>query len=442
MKKFLSIFLLAFCLNSVLVQALNFYPQNLESDSVYMVNCNSGTAVVEKNINKRRSPASLTKIMSFIVAYEHSQDRDKTKVTVQQEVLDKVDPESSGVVLRAGEEISITDLLKCMMISSSGYAANVLANHIGGSIENFVQMMNDKAAELGCENTHFENPDGIYNPKHYSTASDMLKISRYAMKNVEFLNTVSISECNIFGDERDPVITTNYMIDKKRGGKYYSPWVKGIKTGYVEDAGKCLISYAVKDDESYLIVDLGAPVKDSAGNKLTDNLAMIDSLNLYNWAFDNLKRIKLYDRYFPITEVNLASARGKDKLMLESSGDVGVILPSNIKKDDLSFDFEIPEVVQAPIKKGDKIGTAKIMLQNEQIGNFDLVSSEEVKKSYMVVVMDALGVVVNSKIFIFCLAVIVLAIIGYLCLIFRYNRKLRRKNKVTNILDFKKNKPL
>ena len=118
MKKFLSIFLLAFCLNSVLVQALNFYPQNLESDSVYMVNCNSGTAVVEKNINKRRSPASLTKIMSFIVAYEHSQDRDKTKVTVQQEVLDKVDPESSGVVLRDGEEISITDLLKCKMISS------------------------------------------------------------------------------------------------------------------------------------------------------------------------------------------------------------------------------------------------------------------------------------------------------------------------------------
>ena len=82
------------------------------------------------------------------------------------------------------------------------------------------------------------------------------------------------------------------------------------------------------------------------------------------------------------------------------------------------------------------------MLQNEQIGNFDLVSSEEVKKSYMVVVMDALGVVVNSKIFIFCLAVVVLAIIGYLWLIFRYNRKLRRKNKVTNILDFKKNKPL
>lgn len=431
-----------FTISFNLVGALNFYDGSLAADSVYMVNCNSGESVVEKNIYKKRSPASLTKIMSFIVAYENSSDRDKTYVTVKQEVLDKVDLESSGVVLKAGEKVSVTDLLKCMMISSSGYAANVLADYVGGSTTNFVQMMNQKAVELGCQDTHFENPDGIYNSNHYSTAFDMLKISKYAMNNSDFLSIVGTSECNVFNDERDPVTTTNYLIDPKRGGKYYCPWVKGIKTGYIKDAGKCLISYAVKDDETYLIVDMGAPMKDEADNLTQDNLAMLDSLELYSWAFDNLNRVKLYEKSFPVTEVNLKSARGKDSLILEVSSDAGVILPKNIKKEDLSFEFQIPEIVEAPIKKGQKLGEVQVTYKNEKINTFDLVSAEEVKKSYLVVLLDGLSYITKSKAFAVCLVLVILAILGYIYLTVRYNLKLRKKRKKSNVVSFKKNKHL
>ena len=260
--------MLTFILNPSPSLAFNFFPYNLNSDSVYMLNFDKKLPVVEKNINKRRSPASLTKIMTFIVTYENSTNRENTKVKVSQEVLDGVDPESSGVKLKEGDEISITNLLNCMMISSSGYAAAVLAHHIGGSIENFVEMMNQKARDIECNDTHFANPDGIYSQNQYSTALDIYKITNYAMQNPEFIDIVGKSECNIFGDERDPVVTTNRMLDKKRGGKYYCPWVRGIKTGYIEDAGRCLVSYAVKDNTTYLAVVMGSPTRDAQGNEL------------------------------------------------------------------------------------------------------------------------------------------------------------------------------
>lgn len=423
-----------------IVSSFNFYEENLSSDSVYMMNLDTEIPVVEKNIYKKRSPASLTKIMTFIVAYENSKniDRNKTKVTVSQEVLDTVDPESSGSKLKVGDEISITDLLHCMMISSSGYAAIVLANYIGGNIENFVKMMNEKLIELECDNTHFENPDGIYNENQYTTALDMSKITLCAMKNPDFLDIVSKSEYCMFGDERDPVITTNHMIDKKRGGKYYSPYVKGIKTGYIDDAGRCLVSYASKDGYNYLSVVMGGPTLNESGDKISDNMAMIDTLNLYNWAFDNLKRIRVYENNFPLTEINLEFVFGKDKLLLSSNENFDVILPKTAGKQDISFKFDVPQTVEAPITKGHKIGTAYVIYLGEKIGSFDITSDSSFKKSYTLVIFKLFENIFLSRIFIFILVLLVVILLLYILYVIRHNMKRNKKNNVIKISNNRK----
>ncbi len=422
--------LLIFILNCSTSLAFNFYPDDLNSDSVYMLNWNRKLPVVEKNINKRRSPASLTKIMTFIITYENSADRDQTKVKVSKEMLESVDPESSGVKLKVGEEVSINDLLKCMMISSSGYAATVLAYHIGGSIEKFVEMMNQKVQELGCNDTHFANPDGIYNQNQYSTALDISKITEYAMQNPEFIDIVGKSECNIFGDERDPVVTTNRMLDEKRGGKYYCPWVRGIKTGYIEDAGRCLVSYAVKDNNTYLAVVMGGPTRDAQGKELEENFAMLDTLNLYNWAFKSLKSTLLYSKNLPLTEINMEFAFGKDKLLLAPSSDVHIVIPQDLNEEEISVNYEIPDSINAPVSKGDKIGKAEVNYRGEKLNSFDLISLETFKRSYLLVISKTFKDIVTSKIFISILLLIVVLAVCYIFILFNSNKSRNKKKKL------------
>jgi len=385
--------------------SLDYYKENLNSDSVLMINQETGTVITEKNSNKRRSPASLTKIMTFIVAREQLENKNQnlnTKVIVKEEILKLVDPDSSGVKLKADEEVSIDTLEKSMLISSSGYAAMVLADYIGESVENFVNLMNEKLIELECENTHFVNPDGIYHEDQYSTVQDMYKICKYAMGIPGFLDIVSQSECNLFGDNRDPVVTTNSMIDIKRGGKYYCPWVRGIKTGYTSESGRCLISYAVNKNinQSYITVIMGAPVTDQNNEKIRDNLAMIDTLNLYNWAFNNLKIMTVYYPDIPVTDINLNYVFGTDKLLLYPEQEIKVIVPKNITQENLSLVYNIPNNINAPVHKNNKIGTANIIYNNKILTEFDLISTDNFKKSYILVCYKFIQKILTNPIFI------------------------------------------
>lgn len=440
-KRFLSaglaVFLAFLC--SPAIFALNFYENQLRADSAYMIDYSNDVPVVEKNIGKRRSPASLTKIVTFIVAYENSSNRNETKFTVTKEILDMVDAESSGSKLKEGEEFSITDLLHCMMISSSGYAAMTLAYHIGGGdVQKFVDMMNQKVASLGCCDTHFENPDGIYCENQYSTASDMYKITKYAMNNPDFLSIVGKSEYNMFGDERDPVITTNHMIDKKRGGKYYLPFVKGVKTGYIEDAGRCLISYAVKDGKTYVLVVMGGPTKDSDGKNLQDNTAMLDSVDLYNWAFNDLRNVNIFEKNYPLTETGLSFVWGKDKIILSSSQDFSLMLPKNAGKDDISFEFETPQNVEAPVKKAQPLGKVHILFKGAEVTAIDLISTKDFNKNYAIVIFEFARAIITSKIFIFLFILFMAFVIFYILCIIRYNIRRKNKNKVIDIYKIKK----
>ncbi len=414
--------------------AINFYPNDLYSETVYVINENSGMVIIDKNASIRRSPASLTKIMTFIVAYENAKNLENTKVKVSKNILDLVDPESSGVELFDGEEISILDLMHCILISSSGYAAMVLADYIGGGkITRFVEMMNEKCEELGCKDTHFENPDGIYSENQYSTAIDIYNITKCAMAIPLFSNIVSKSEYSCFGDERDPMITTNKMIDVKRGGEYYHPNVRGIKTGSIKKAGRCLVSRAQKQNEIYTAVVMGAPMQDDNGNEIEKNLAMIDTKNIYNWVFENLDIFKLYSRNLPVQEVDLEFVSKRDKLLLFSENDFYAALPFGFSQDDITTKTNVPQIIDAPVKAGDILGETEVFYKGEKIGSINLISTENFKRNYFLFLVRIIKNLITSPIFI----IFIIFALLYLAMLVRMNHIRKRKNKIKKFSNAK-----
>ena len=436
MKKIMLI-LLILILNILLYDvtyASSFYTgSDIKSDSVTMLNMDTNTIVFEKNAKKRRSLASITKIMTYIVVYDHVKDIDRTKIKVLDEVLSPLDgTESSLAGIRAGDELSVSDLLHCLMIKSGNDAAVVLAHYVGGgSIDNFVSMMTQKAIEIGCEDTHFKNPHGLYDEDHYSTTSDICKMAKYALNIPGFSDITSKVEYDVFKDGRPHIRTTNKMQDRLQGGMYYYPYVKGIKTGYLNEAGFCLVSTAYKDGSNYMCAVLGGPQEDEEGNSV--NFAMIDSKKLYSWAFDELSIKTLLHENDPITEINVDLAWRKDKLMLSPESGFSTVVPKNLSLSDMEMKFDIPESIDAPIERGDVIGTLYLSYGGDNIGTVKLISTETLPMSIVLYLIRMVKTIIFSKWFIIPLSIFVILFIFYIIFTVNKNVKKRKRKSLRNL---------
>ena len=181
--------------------------------ALYLENIDTDTVVYQKNQDERRYPASTTKIMTYIIVAEKVADLKNTMVTVKSSIIHMLDGTGSSMAgLKAGEKLSVYQLLNCLMIPSGNDAALVLADYIGdGDINQFVTLMNQKAKALGCTHTHFANPHGLNDPDHYTTVSDMAKITKYAMTLPEFMDISDTATSDVIGEDRY-LVTTNSMI--------------------------------------------------------------------------------------------------------------------------------------------------------------------------------------------------------------------------------------
>ena len=347
------------------------------SKSLYLENIDTGSVVYSKAADERRYPASTTKIMTYIITAEHVDDFKNTYVTIKSSVLHMLDGTGSSVAgLEPKEKLSVYQLLNCLMIPSGNDAALVLADYIGGGdIDKFVEMMNAKAKELGCSNTHFANPHGLNDPNHYTTVRDMATITKYALTLPEFVEITDTATSDCLGEDRY-LVTTNYMIDPVRGADYYYDYAKGIKTGSTgNDSGYCLVSTATKGGYTYLCVAYGAPYENEEGEAY-DNGAMIDSKNLYEWAFRNLSIKTIIEKNDLVKEINLDFAWNKDKIQLSPANSYSTILPDDVAISSIDKTFRVPESIEAPVKEGDKVGTVTLSYANNELVTIDLVASE------------------------------------------------------------------
>lgn len=413
------------------------------SQAIYLLNLDTDILVYEKNSNEKLYPASTTKIMTYIVTVENVKDIKNTKVIVDKDILDELagtGSSLSGLENFVGQAVTVYDLLNCLMIKSGNDAALLLASFVGdGSVQTFVDMMNDKAKELGCKDTHFMNPHGLHNEEHYTTAKDLATITKYAQTLPEFneiCNTVS-TYLSVDAEKEYPLITTNYLIDEKRGGDYYYEYAKGIKTGTTDEAGYCLVSTAANGGYTYLCVALGAPSVDEYGNEVEDNGAMRDSVAMYKWAFKNLQLKSVIDEQTPVCEIPIELAWNQDTVQLVPQGSFSTIMPADIENSSIDIVTDIPESLTAPVIEGNIIGTATISYANQELTKVNLIAAETVERSKILFFLDSAKKILKSQWMILAIAIVIVLFIIYAVITLIYNNK---KNKNKQMKNKKKRK--
>ena len=259
----------------------DYNPDNLttNSPSILLMDADTGKILYSKNAFEKHYPASTTKMMTAILTLENCELDDI--VTISHNAIFSIPVGYSHANLQEGERLTVEQLLNVLLIPSANDAAIALAEHIAGSEEAFVDMMNNKAKELGCTNTHFVNPNGIHNEDHYSTAYDLALIGKYAMQfdeimKIATINQYTLPKTNKYDKENRIFNTTNGLIDSDN--EYYYPNATGIKTGYTDKSGYCIVTTAEKDGVTLLLSVLGS-------ENLEERYE--DCIKLFDYGFEN-----------------------------------------------------------------------------------------------------------------------------------------------------------
>lgn len=399
------------------------------SDSLYMVNLDTGMEVFSKEPDAKRYPAALTKIMTYIVAVEHFDDLN-TKIDIKQSCIDYVldhGMSTSGVDWYVGKSLTVTDLLYAMMLPIGNDAAMVLADNItGGDLTAFVKMMNDKAAELGCTGTNFTNPFGIHSVDHYTTARDMYIMTKYAMGLPLFSKICGTTTYYVNDDDDYPFITTNWLIDGSRGGEYYYVYATGVKNTTTQEAGRCLVATAVCEGYSYICVCMHAPYDES--KEENEQYCMIEAADMFRWAFLNLSFLTPVTKDTPVCEQKVEHAWDTKSILLLPEKDLNIILPYDYSKGDVRITPDNTDPVSAPIKKGDIITTATVYYKGQEFSKINLIADQDVRVSPILYVTDTVKGVLTSPWFLLAVAVVVILFIVYVSVSSSYSKKKKREN--------------
>ena len=368
---------------------------DIASPSALLMDYSSGKILYEKNINEKRYPASLTKIMTAIIVLENCELSDIATVS-----YDAVMSLSSGYVtanLQIGEELTVEQLLYVLMVGSSNDAAIVLAEHVSGSVEKFADLMNEKAKELGCTSTNFVNPNGAHDENHYSTAYDLALMARYAMQNETFRTLVSTTSYTLPTtnkyDREDRIFrTTNSLLHldtSDRADNYYYQYATGIKTGFTTPAGNCLIASANKNNLELITVVLGAgQTKDGLSQRY------LDTLSLFDYGYNTYTLKQIINKGGIIQTLNIKNATRKTKKVeAVVANDVYALMKQADKNSAVLPEINLNDNLKAPLKKGDVIGSVTYTVEGIQYTE-DLLANNDVKKSRFLLKLAILIIIV------------------------------------------------
>lgn len=390
MKKYLNkivcmFFVIAFLLPNFSFALADTSAISITSPAAILIHPDTGIILYEKNAYTKQYPASTTKIMTAILAIE-SEHSLSDIVTVSSSAISTVPDGYTIAYLQEGEEFTLEQLLEAALIPSANDAANVLAEFIGGSIENFANLMNEKAIEIGCVGTHFVNPSGIHSDDHYSTAYDLSIIARYAMKNDIFRKIVAKTSCYLPPTNQYPYNnryfrTTNSLIIPSTSGnfnRYYYPYAIGIKTGYTSPAKNCLVAASAHDDLEFITVVLGGIVENDGANQ-----RFSDTIKLFDFAFKNYSYKNIVTKDSVITETVIDNGTSDTKnLDLLCDKDIKVFINSNNNEEVLP-EIKLNEKLNAPIQKGEILGKVKYTVLG-QTYEANLIASHDVELSTIV----------------------------------------------------------
>lgn len=372
MKKFLSYILSVFMLVTFVGQAFGGWQTDVSAatkkslpkapsiigESAILIEPTTGTIIYEKDPHKKMYPASITKIMTALLAIENCKMKDT--VVYSKKNLDSLTAEDSNIQCQVGEKMSVKDCLYALMLSSANETATALAEHIAGSSEAFAKLMNERAKQAGATDTHFANPNGLHDDNHYVTAYDMSMIMKAAIQYPVFLDVIHTTEYTIPANNKRTEPFQSYQRHKMifTTSPYYDADVIGGKTGYTDQAGKTLVTYAKRGNVSLISV-----VMKSNGDQVFD-----DTKKLLDYGFDNFnyENVSENDSRFNFDTSNDFISPFSDTISnITVDKNASILIPKGISFSDLDTDvsFNLTDGSFATItyKYGDMVlGTANI----------------------------------------------------------------------------------
>ena len=411
-----------------------------ETEIALLVNADTDTVVYSKNADKITAPASLTKLVTAMVALEECNDL-QTVITCSYDAIHSLDGTGSSVAgLLVDEKVTLEMLLFCLFLPSANDAAAVIAEHFGnGDSRVFVEKMNNFVNELGCKNTYFANPHGlddesvkgyVAETQNRTTARDMYLIAKKALENDTIAYMTSKYGKTMPKTNKSDVrylYNTNPLLNDV--SPYYYEGAIGLKTGTTDKAGCCLISSATKDGYTFISIAMrGNDKYYYEPAKLNNaNTAYLMCRHMLRWAFSNIKMKTIADSNYVLAEVGVKFGRGSDYVGLVSAGPVNTVIHRDLAVDDLTvkLDASFPKVIDAPVEKGEKITTASLMYENVKIADVELVAYQTVKKNYLWAAFSWAEEIASSKYFLLIVSVLVIAIIAVL----KGTKKKRKRKK-------------
>ncbi|MDR1754617.1 MAG: D-alanyl-D-alanine carboxypeptidase [Eubacterium sp.] len=373
------------------------------SEGVFMINTATDMVVYQKKHTEKFFPASTTKIMTALITIENIPNLDEF-VDIPALVMDEFSSSDlnkygpSHADIRPGQtNVTYRDCLYALMIVSACEAANILAYNVGGGdMSKFVDMMNEKALELGCKNTNFGNPHGLHQEDNYSTPYDMYLITKYVYENYpEFMDICSAYEYDMPPNSNNPggytIFTTNLLLNPT--SDYYYEYAKGVKTGSIDlyydlisgeaaEGHASLVSIAERNGYTYILVTMGAPYYDTDGTETKGNYHFKDHLALYNWAFDYFEYKTVLTKNDIVATMPVLQGENSDTIQLKPMDDYFTLLPKEVNESAIQRRINTDkEAINAPVEKGEILGSVELRLADETLVTVQLVAADSVQKS-------------------------------------------------------------
>ncbi|MCL2513539.1 MAG: serine hydrolase [Oscillospiraceae bacterium] len=395
------------------------YNSELEtaSDIVLLVSLDDGTVLFDKNSTMRTAPAALAMIAAAAVTLESISDPSQ-KITAAEGALRPLNAVlSTKLGLKAGEEISVFDLVCAMLLASATDAANVLAYYVGGeNISAFVDMMNETAAKAGCADTHFTNAHGLDDENQYTTAADIAALTKYALNIPVFkeISGLKTHEINATNKSSKRTLYSTVLLMNAGYRDYYYSYSSGIKTGSTDKAGRCVVSTASKDGYSYLAVVMKGPYTDRNKDGAKENLAFIDCKKLFDWTIKNIRLRTVAEASQTVAVIEVKSAKKVDHLRLVPEKEVTALVPMAMNSKNVlieTVESETAKTIEAPVEKGAVLGRAKIFYAGEEIASVNLVAAEKVELSFIKAAALKINKIVTNKNFLTVTAASALVVI-------------------------------
>jgi D-alanyl-D-alanine carboxypeptidase (penicillin-binding protein 5/6) len=342
---------------------------NLNCKSAVLMDYGTGKIIYEQNSNEKLPPASVTKVMTMLLTIEALDNGKITyddKVTISAQASSK-NNKGTMLLLEAGEVRTVKDLMYGIAVESANDACIAMAEFISGSEEEFVKLMNKRAKELGANDSNFVNPNGLPAEGHVTTAHDLAVISRELLKHEKIFDFISQYMVKVYVGKKNNILRE--LVNKNKMIRFYND-VDGIKTGWTEEAGYCISVTAKRNNLRLISVVMGSPTVD---------IRNMEARKLIDYGFANFNSFTVAKKGDKLQEVKVSKG-SRLTVNAVTDSDISVLLTKGEEKN-IKKTVIVPEMLNAPLAKGDRIGELVVSINDKEVGKYNLVCDNDISKS-------------------------------------------------------------